>query len=58
MEKLALRNNDKNLLKVNYAKCLCDDDFKELTDKLEISSDIKMKYTSRLMEAVNEQKKL
>jgi len=56
MEKLILKSNDTNLLKVNYAKCLKDEDFLELVNKLEIDSNIKMKYTSRLMEAAIERK--
>ena len=56
MEKLVLKSNDTNLLKVNYAKCLTDDDFLELVNSLEIDSNIKMKYTSRLMDTVKEKK--
>lgn len=56
MEKLNLKNNDKNLLKINYAKAASNKEFKELTDKLDITSDIKMKYTTRLQEVVSEQK--
>lgn len=56
MEKLVLKSKDTNLLKVNYAKCLKDENFLELVNKLEIDSNIKMKYTSRLKEASDEYK--
>lgn len=51
MEKLILKSKDTNLLKVNYAKSLKNENFLELVNKLEIDSNIKMKYTSRLKEA-------
>ena len=51
MEKLILKSQDTNLLKVNYSKALVNEDFLELVNTLDIASDIKMKYTSRLMEA-------
>ncbi len=54
MEKLAVKTKDENLLKVNYAKELKDDDFKELVDNLDIDFNIKIKYTSRLKEATLE----
>jgi len=56
MEKLILKSQDTNLLKVNYSKALADDDFLELVNSLDISSNIKMKYTSRLIEASSETK--
>ena len=54
MEKLALKQNDKNLLKMNYASALKDEDFKTLVQNIELDSSIKMKYTSRLKEAALE----
>ena len=51
MEKLKVNKNNLNLLKVNYAKALEDDTFKNLVDSLELDSEIKMKYTTRLQEA-------
>lgn len=51
MEKLSLNKKNSNLLKVNYAKSLNDEYFKQITDELDIDSDIKMKYTTRLNEA-------
>ena len=51
MERLVLKSNDTNLLKVNYSKALKDEDFLELVNTLEIDSNIKMKYTTRLQEA-------
>ena len=51
MEKLVLKKNNDNLLKVNYANALKDEDFFELVNSLPIDSSIKMKYTSRLEEA-------
>lgn len=56
MEKLILKSKDNNLLKVNYAKSLKDPDFLELVNKLELDSNIKMKYTSRLNESTIEYK--
>ena len=54
MEKLILKSQDNNLLKVNYSKCLNDENFLELVNSLEIDSNIKMKYTSRLKESAIE----
>lgn len=51
MEKLKVNKNNLNLLKVNYAKALEDDTFKNLVDSLELASEKKMKYTTRLQEA-------
>lgn len=51
MEKLKVNKNNLNLLKVNYAKALEDDTFKTLVDSLELTSEKKMKYTTRLQEA-------
>lgn len=51
MEKLKVNKNNLNLLKVNYAKALEDDTFKILVDSLELASEKKMKYTTRLQEA-------
>ena len=51
MEKLKVNKNNLNLLKVNYAKALEDDTFKTLVDSLELASEKKMKYTTRLQEA-------
>lgn len=51
MEKLSLNRKNSNLLKVNYAKSLNDEYFKQITDNLDIDTNIKMKYTSRLNEA-------
>ncbi len=56
MEKLAFKNKNENLLKVSFSKALADDDFKELVDTLDIDSNVKMCYTSRLMEASKEYK--
>ncbi len=56
MEKLAFKNKNENLLKVSFSKALADDDFKELVDSLDIESNVKMQYTSRLMEAAKEYK--
>ena len=50
------KKQDNKLLQVNYSKALADDDFKKMVDSLEISTDSKMKYTSRLIEAVKEHK--
>ena len=54
MEKINLSKNDNNLLKVNYAKALKDEIFQKVVAKLDLSSDVKMKYTSRLKEASTE----
>ncbi len=54
MEKLVLKKEDKNLLKVNFAKALKNPDFEAFVSKLELNSDILMKYTSRLEEALTE----
>ncbi|MBQ8472403.1 MAG: primosomal protein DnaI [Bacilli bacterium] len=54
MEKLILKSQDNNLLKVNYSKCLNDENFLELVNSLEIDSNIKMKYTTRLNESALE----
>ncbi len=54
MEKLVLKKNNDNLLKVNYANALKDEAFFELVNSLPIDSSIKMKYTSRLEEAALE----
>ena len=51
MEKLKVNKNNLNLLKVNYAKALENDTFKTLVDSLELASEKKMKYTTRLQEA-------
>ena len=51
MEKLKVNKNNLNLLKVNYAKALEDNTFKTLVDSLELASEKKMKYTTRLQEA-------
>lgn len=56
MEKLALKNKDNNILKVNYAASLKDEAFLELVSTLEVDSSIKMKYTTRLKEASIEYK--
>ena len=51
MEKLSLNKKNSNLLKVNYAKSLNDEYFLKITNNLDIDTNIKMKYTSRLKEA-------
>ena len=51
MEKLVLKKNDSNLLKVNFKKCLEDNDFNELVSTIDLPSEILMKYTSKLSEA-------
>ena len=47
------KNNKKNL-EVEYFKACKDKDFKELVDSLDLSNDVLMKYTSRLMQAAKE----
>ncbi len=54
MEKLKLKQNDNNLLKVNYAKSLNDKTFQKVVERLEIDTNTKMKYTTRLNEATKE----
>ena len=51
MERLSLKNKDLNILKVNFGKALENTSFKELINKLELSNEILMKYTSKLLEA-------
>ena len=51
MEKLALKNKDNNLLKVNFSKALEDSNFKELVNDIEMDNSILMKYTTKLKEA-------
>ena len=51
MEQLKLRKQDDKLLKINFNKCLKDDNFNELISKLDVSNDVLMKYTSKLMDA-------
>ena len=56
MEKLALKSQDNNILKVNYATSLKDEAFLELVSTLETDASVKMKYTTRLQEAACEYK--
>ena len=49
------KNNKKNL-EVEYFKACKDKDFKELVDSLDLSNDVLMNYTSRLMQAAKEKK--
>ncbi len=56
MEKLALKKQDNNILEMNYASALADDDFKEVVDKLKVSPSVKMKFTTKLKEATKEYK--
>lgn len=51
MEKLVLKKNDSNLLKVNFKKNLDDSKFNELVSTIELSSEVLMKYTSKLKDA-------
>ena len=50
MEKLKLKNQDNNLLKVNFSKALDNSSFKELVSTLDLPNDVLMKYTSKLLE--------
>ena len=54
MEKLKLRKQDNNLLKINYKKALEDSSFKELIDTIDLPNEVLMKYTSKLTEASKE----
>ena len=51
MEKLTLKKQDNNLLKVNFKTALEDNDFNDLVSELDLDNDILMKYTSKLKEA-------
>ena len=51
MEQLKLKRQDDKLLKINFNEALKDDNFNELISKLDISNDILMKYTSKLIDA-------
>ena len=51
MERLTLKNKDLNLLKMKFAEALENDSFRELISNLELSNDVLMKYTSKLLEA-------
>ena len=52
MEKCSFGKVDEKALANNYAKALKDDEFKKLVNELEISDDIKSRYTSSLQEIV------
>ena len=54
MEKLAIKKQDNNLLKTNYAKALKDSNFADFINQIDAPSEILMKYTSRLKEALTE----
>ena len=54
MEKLMLKKNDENLLKVNFKKALEDSCFQELINTLDLPSNVLMKYTSKLQDARDE----
>ena len=56
LDEFTSKKQDNKLLQVNYSKALADDDFKKMSDSLDISTESKMKYTSRLIEAVKEHK--
>ncbi len=51
MEKLVLKKNDSNLLKVNFKKHLDDKSFNELVSTIDLPNEVLMKYTSKLSEA-------
>jgi len=51
MEKLVLRKNDTNLLKVNFKKNLDNKSFNELVSTIDLPSEVLMKYTSKLCDA-------
>lgn len=51
MEKLVLKKNDMNLLKVNFKKNLDDSSFNELVSTIDLPNEILMKYTSKLHDA-------
>ena len=51
MEKLSLKKNDSNLLKVNFKKSLEDPKFQELINNIDLPNNILMKYTSKLKDA-------
>ncbi len=51
MEKLVLRKNDTNLLKVNFKKNLDNKSFNELVGTIDLPSEVLMKYTSKLCDA-------
>ncbi len=54
MEKLTLKKQDNNLLKINFKKALDDPNFKELISTIDIPTDILIKYTSKLQDATRE----
>lgn len=58
MEKVKqnLKLNDENLndLKEHYYSCLKDETFKSIVDVLDCDDDVKMRYTSTLMDSANE----
>ena len=54
MEKLKIKKQDDKLLKINFQKSLENDNFNELINKLDITNDILMKYTSKLIDASKE----
>ena len=56
MEKLVLKKNDSNLLKINFKKNLEDSSFSELVNTIDLPSEILMKYTSKLKDACIEYK--
>ena len=56
MTKLNFGNADKDLLIKKYEEALKDEDFKSLVKELDLSSEILMKYTSKLQESVIEYK--
>jgi len=51
MEKLVMKRQDTNLLKVNYKKCLDDPKFSSLVNEIDLPNEILMKYTSKLKDA-------
>ena len=51
MEKLVLKKQDTNMLKVNFKKMLEDEKFNELVSTIDLPNEILMKYTSKLIDA-------
>ncbi len=56
MEKLAIKKQDNNLLKVNFKKNLDNPEFKEVISTINLPSDVLMKYTSKLSVSADEYK--
>ena len=56
MEKIDLGKKDNKMLKMNFAKAISDEDFKELVSNLNLNENVLMKYTTRLMTASKEYK--